>query len=119
MRKPAAPKLAQEKPGHTRQATALVHEANVRLGGAADAGRWDHRGHFFAAAATAMRRILIERARRKQVGEPIAITSSGVPTQTSLPPTRAWGIMQVNTVAAPLLSGPLSPPAFGQARTGR
>lgn len=66
LRKLAAAKLAQEKPGQTLQATALVHEAYVRLVGAADAERWDHRGHFFAAAATAMRRILIERARRKQ-----------------------------------------------------
>ena len=54
------------KPGQTLQATALVHEAYVRLMGSPDAERWDHRGHFFAAAATAMRRILIERARRKQ-----------------------------------------------------
>ncbi|MDX1929100.1 MAG: ECF-type sigma factor [Pirellulaceae bacterium] len=66
LRKLAAVRLAQEKPGQTLQATALVHEAYVRLVGTADAGRWDHRGHFFAAAATAMRRILIERARRKQ-----------------------------------------------------
>ena len=66
LRKLAAAKLAQEKPGQTLQATALVHEAYVRLVGSADAGTWDHRGHFFAAAATAMRRILIERARRKQ-----------------------------------------------------
>ena len=66
LRKLAAAKLAQEKPGQTLQATALVHEAYVRLVGSADAGAWDHRGHFFAAAATAMRRILIERARRKQ-----------------------------------------------------
>ncbi len=66
LRKLAAAKLAREKPGQTLQATALVHEAYVRLVGSADAGAWDHRGHFFAAAATAMRRILIERARRKQ-----------------------------------------------------
>ncbi len=66
LRKLAAAKLAQEKSGQTLQATALVHEAYVRLVGSADAGTWDHRGHFFAAAATAMRRILIERARRKQ-----------------------------------------------------
>ena len=66
LRKLATAKLAQEKPGLTLQATALVHDAYIRLVGAADAARWDHRGHFFAAAATAMRRILIERARRKQ-----------------------------------------------------
>jgi RNA polymerase sigma factor (TIGR02999 family) len=66
LRKLAAAKLAQEKPVQTLQATALVHEAYVRLVGSPNAEGWDHRGHFFAAAATAMRRILIERARRKQ-----------------------------------------------------
>jgi RNA polymerase sigma factor (TIGR02999 family) len=66
LRKLAAQKLAQEKPGQTLQATALVHEAYLRLVGPGAADRWDNRGHFFAAAATAMRRILIERARRKQ-----------------------------------------------------
>jgi RNA polymerase sigma factor (TIGR02999 family) len=66
LRKLAAARLAQEAPGNTLDATALVHEAYLRLVGPADADRWDHRGHFFAAAATAMRRILIERARKKQ-----------------------------------------------------
>jgi RNA polymerase sigma factor (TIGR02999 family) len=66
LRKLAAQKLAQEKPSQTLQATALVHEAYLRLVGADPARPWDNRGHFFAAAATAMRRILIERARRKQ-----------------------------------------------------
>jgi RNA polymerase sigma factor (TIGR02999 family) len=69
LRKLAAHKLAHEKPGQTLQATALVHEAYVRLVGSGDAasgGRdWDSRGHFFAAAAEAMRRILIDRAREK------------------------------------------------------
>ena len=65
LRKLAAAKLAQEKPGQTLQATALVHEAYLRLVGANDVERWDGRGHFFAAAAEAMRRILIENARRK------------------------------------------------------
>jgi RNA polymerase sigma factor (TIGR02999 family) len=65
LRKLAAAKLAQEKPGQTLQATALVHEAYIRLvGGAADRS-WDSRSHFFAAAAEAMRRILIDRARHK------------------------------------------------------
>src|SRR5262245_19090096 len=65
LRKLAAAKLAQEKPGQTLQATALVHEAYLRLVGN---GRpsWDNRGHFFAAAAESMRRILVESARRKQ-----------------------------------------------------
>ncbi len=67
LRKLAAARLAQEKPGQTLQATALVHEAYLRLVGTR-AGRqhWNGRGHFFAAAAEAMRRILVENARRKQ-----------------------------------------------------
>jgi RNA polymerase sigma factor (TIGR02999 family) len=70
LRKLAAVKLAQEKPGQTLEATALVHEAYLRLAGPGSAGsgqerRWDSRGHFFTAAAEAMRRILVEQARRK------------------------------------------------------
>src|SRR2546423_1756253 len=65
LRRLAAQKLAQEKPGQTLVATALVHEAYLRLVGSADRG-WDGRGHFFAAAAEAMRRILVDKARRKQ-----------------------------------------------------
>jgi RNA polymerase sigma factor (TIGR02999 family) len=65
LRRLAAQKLAQEKPGQTLQATALVHEAYLRLVGAEKSQRWDSRGHFFAAAAEAMRRILVERARSK------------------------------------------------------
>jgi RNA polymerase sigma factor (TIGR02999 family) len=66
LRKLAAQRLAQEKPGQTLQATALVHEAYLRLVGAEDGKAWDNRGHFFAAAAEAMRRILIDQARTKQ-----------------------------------------------------
>jgi RNA polymerase sigma factor (TIGR02999 family) len=66
LRKLAAQKLAQEKPGQTLQATALVHEAYLRLVDPDQAEGWDSRGHFFAAAAEAMRRILIENARRKR-----------------------------------------------------
>ena len=66
LRRLAAQKLAQEKPGQTLQATALVHEAYVRLVDAEKVQRWDNRGHFFAAAAEAMRRILVENARRKK-----------------------------------------------------
>jgi RNA polymerase sigma factor (TIGR02999 family) len=65
LRQLAAQRLAQEKPGQTLQATDLVHEAYLRLVGPGAADRLDNRGHFFAAAATAMRRILIERARHK------------------------------------------------------
>src|SRR5271167_3689247 len=65
LRQLAAQKLAKEKPGQTLDATALVHEAYLRLVGADDPPHWDGRGHFFAAAAEAMRRILIDQARRK------------------------------------------------------
>ena len=65
LRRLAAQKLAREKPGQTLQATALVHEAYVRLVVGSQAGDWNSRGHFFAAAAEAMRRILVERARHK------------------------------------------------------
>src|SRR5438067_2847751 len=66
LRKLAAARMAAESPGQTLQPTALVHEAYLRLVGAGDANRWDNRGHFFAAAAEAMRRILVDAARRKQ-----------------------------------------------------
>lgn len=66
LRKLAAAKLAQEKPGQTLQATALVHEAFLRLVDTNHVQHWNSQGHFFAAAAEAMRRILIENARRKQ-----------------------------------------------------
>ena len=65
LRKLAAHKMAEEKPGQTLQATALVHEAYIRLVDVEKAQRWDSRGHFFAAAAEAMRRILVDRARHK------------------------------------------------------
>jgi len=66
LRKLAAAKLAHEKPGQTLQATALVHEAYLRLAGGAPGQSFNSRGHFFGAAAEAMRRILVEQARRKQ-----------------------------------------------------
>src|SRR6266496_2015747 len=71
LRKLAAAKLAQEKPGQTLQPTALVHEAYLRLVASGDASapreqHWNSHGHFFAAAAEAMRRILVESARRKR-----------------------------------------------------
>jgi RNA polymerase sigma factor (TIGR02999 family) len=66
LRRLAAQKLAQERPGQTLQATALVHEAYLRLVDGAETRHWNSRGHFFAAAAEAMRRILVERARRKK-----------------------------------------------------
>jgi RNA polymerase sigma factor (TIGR02999 family) len=66
LRKLAATRLVEEKPGQTLQATALVHEAYIRLVDTDQAQNWNSRGHFFAAAAEAMRRILVESARRKQ-----------------------------------------------------
>jgi RNA polymerase sigma factor (TIGR02999 family) len=66
LRKLAAQKLAQERPGQTLDATALVHEAYLRLVDASAARQWNSRGHFFAAAAEAMRRILVDNARRKR-----------------------------------------------------
>ena len=66
LRKLAAQKLAQEQPGQTLQATALVHEAYIRLVDVDQVRNWNSRGHFFAAAAEAMRRILVESARRKR-----------------------------------------------------
>jgi RNA polymerase sigma factor (TIGR02999 family) len=66
LRKLAAHKLAREKPGQTLEATALVHEAYIRLVDTQKAQPWSSRGHFFAAAAEAMRRILVERARHKK-----------------------------------------------------
>lgn len=80
LRKLAAAKLAQEKPGQTLQATALVHDAYIRLVDVEKTQHWDSRGHFFAAAAEAMRRILIEQARRKRSlkavapGEPMRLS---------------------------------------------
>src|SRR4051812_716469 len=65
LRRLAAARVAGERPGQTLQATALVHEAYLRLVGAGQPDGWDGRGHFFAAAAEAMRRILVEAARRK------------------------------------------------------
>src|ERR1700757_1958073 len=66
LRQLAAQKLAQEKPGQTLQATALVHDAYLRLVDVEKAQHWNSRGHFFAAVAEAMRRILVDNARRKQ-----------------------------------------------------
>ena len=65
LRKLASAKLAQERPGQTLQATGLVHDAYIRLVNVEEAQHWDSRGHFFAAAAEAMRRILVDKARRK------------------------------------------------------
>ena len=90
LRKLAAAKLAHEKPGQTLQSTALVHEAYLRLVGADGAQEWNSRNHFFAAAAEAMRRILVDNARKKQAekrggsGQRLALTDAVAPE--ALPP---------------------------------
>src|SRR5437660_7027674 len=90
LRQLAAHKLAQEKPGQTLQATALVHEAYLRLVDVEKVQRWDSRGHFFAAAAEAMRRILIDNARRrgrvKRGGDRKRIDLDAVELVAAVPP---------------------------------
>jgi RNA polymerase sigma factor (TIGR02999 family) len=89
LRQLAAQRLANEKPGQTLQATALVHEAYLRLVDVKEAQHWNNRGHFFAAAAEAMRRILVEIARRKQRvkrggdRERVTIELANLPTRMS------------------------------------
>jgi len=90
LRKLAAAKLANEKPGQTLQPTALVHEAFIRLVGSSPPQAWNSRGHFFAAAAESMRRILVEQARRKQRakhgGERKRLDLDDAGIATNLPP---------------------------------
>lgn len=81
LRQLAAARLAREKPGQTLQATALVHDAYVRLVNVDHARHWDSRGHFFAAAARAMRRILIESARRKQLAPRVDLDALQLPAR--------------------------------------
>ena len=108
LRSLAAQKLAQEKPGQTLQATALVHEAYIRLVGGDDQ-HWDSRGHFFSAAAEAMRRILVEKARHKdtlraggdaeRVGFDQVEPTSESPTVDLLPSTKHLQNLNATTVA--------------------
>jgi RNA polymerase sigma factor (TIGR02999 family) len=97
LRKLAAARLAQEKPGQTLQATALVHEAYLRLVEPDQAQQWNSRGHFFAAAAEAMRRILTETARRKlrhkHGGERTRVNLDDVELVANLPPD---GVLALN-----------------------
>jgi RNA polymerase sigma factor (TIGR02999 family) len=89
LRRLASRRLERQSPGETLQATALVHEAYMRLVGGDPGRRWDGRGHFFAAAAEAMRRILVESARRKKRGkhggdrERVEIELASLPTRMS------------------------------------
>jgi RNA polymerase sigma factor (TIGR02999 family) len=92
LRKLAAAKLAHEKPGQTLQATALVHEAYLRLVDTEKVQDWDSRGHFFAAAAEAMRRILVDGARRKGAAKRSA---------------RKQAVLDLDQVAAPAASAEL------------
>jgi RNA polymerase sigma factor (TIGR02999 family) len=89
LRRLAAAQLAREKPGQTLNATALVHEAYLRLVGPADEERWQSRGHFFAAAAEAMRHILVDIARRKgrkkREGERVRLSLDAVEPVTDAP----------------------------------
>lgn len=91
LRKLAAQKLIQERPGQTLEATALVHEAYLRLVDAEKVPHWNSRGHFFAAAAEAMRRILVEQARRKgrrkHGGGKQRVTLSGLELAVEMPVT--------------------------------
>ncbi len=90
LRKLAATKMAQEKPGQTLQATGLVHEAYLRLVDGEKEKHWDSRGHFFSAAAEAMRRILVEKARQKlrvkRGGEQRRVDLDDADLVTYLPP---------------------------------
>jgi RNA polymerase sigma factor (TIGR02999 family) len=90
LRKLAAARMANESPGNTLQATALVHEAYLRLVDTEGARHWDSRGHFFAAAAEAMRRILVDQARRKvrrkRGGEMKRVDLDDADVATNLPP---------------------------------
>jgi RNA polymerase sigma factor (TIGR02999 family) len=96
LRKLAAARMAQESPGHTLQPTALVHEAYLRLVDSERRGssppNWNGRGHFFAAAAEAMRRILVDGARRKQAGvhggDRVRVDLDRVEATSDLPPDR-------------------------------
>ena len=91
LRRLAAQRLAQEKPGQTLQPTALVHEAYLRLVGSGTPAHWDGCGHFFAAAAEAMRRILVEQAQRKKTSSAAAAGSASPPTSTPCWPAAPTG----------------------------
>jgi hypothetical protein len=121
LRKLAAQRLAQERPGQTLQATALVHEAYLRLVGEEKGPGWDSRGHFFAAAAEAMRRILVEAARRRgarkrgadleRIDLPELAEPPGATRSTSWLSTRPWAGSRPCTRRRPRSSSSGSSPA--------
>lgn len=95
LRKLARHKISHEAPGQTLTATALVHEAYIRLVGSKASQKWDHRGHFFAAAAESMRRILIDNARRKK-----RLKHGGDLERIDLPEIEASALDQVDDLIA-------------------
>ncbi len=111
LRRLAARRLAHERPGQTLQPTALVHEAYLRLVGSGEPLRWEGRGHFFAAAAEAMRRILVEAARRSAPSNAAATVSVSLSTSTPCTPvaprrtfwpcTRPWSSSPHTTPSRP------------------
>jgi hypothetical protein len=123
LRKLAAQKLAQEKPGQTLQATALVHEAYLRLVDGEKAKHWNSRGHFFAAAAEAIRRILIDQARRKEAqrrgGGQRPPPASGVDAGPWQPDRSYWcGSAALRVSLIPCESGSFcSPPSLSRSGT--
>lgn len=97
LRKLAAAKLAHEKPGQTLQATALVHEAYLRLVGSRERKTdWDNRGHFFAAAAEAMRRILVDAARRKGAAKRSAPTQAALDVDQLAAPSESSDLLALD-----------------------
>ena len=102
LRKLAAARMAQESPGHTLQATALVHDAYIRLVSPNDRQKWDGRGHFFAAAAEAMRRILVERARRKGVMQRKGLRNRVELSDYSENPSTSFDILSFDTALSEL-----------------
>ena len=112
LRRLAAQKLAHEVPGQTLQATALVHEAYLRLTGGENEQHWDGRGHFFAAAAEAMRRILVERARCS------AAASTAAACIATMPPRRNWRLPNPSKTCWRWTRPSTNSPAQTQSRSG-
>ena len=125
LRKLAAVRMAVESPDQTLQPTALVHEAYLRLLGPADDVRWENRGHFFAAAAEAMRRILVDAARRKhrdKHGGRLRVELPDVPVEPevdSSPWTRPHPARCEDPVAARVVELPVRRPVTTRRRTRR
>src|SRR5207237_9701293 len=103
LRKLAAQRLALEKPGQTLQATALVHEAYLRLVGGDQGQDWNGRAHFFGAAAEAMRRILVDQARRTQAGQyGGGLLRVELPAELAEPESRSDDLIALDEAVGPL-----------------